>query len=848
MPCRRSSTAVRPLLLVLGAAVAACGGDAASSLPAAALPPPHRLAMDAPPWVLAGRTLTVDLVTPDAQRAVYLVGSLTASGPDACPGPLHGDCLDLPGPVFVIDSARTDVDGLATFSAAVPAGMPSTLVGLQAVALGSRPAVSRPSLLRVLAPGDDLDHDGLTAGEEVDVWGTDPLSPDTDGDGVSDGDEVAAGLDPRAADTDGDGVDDGADVCPQADDTVDTDGDGVPDCADRCAGADDAPDRDGDGEPDACDRDLDVLTDGLGLDWESWSWDATLDLASRAPVLHGATAAEVTLGAWGGLSLHHTDLALSTWSTLEFDVHGGTAGGQQLRVMVNGSEMAGAPTLTPVDLGPYVEGGAVVAGAWRHVAVPVAALAPAGQVVSRITVQAVGAQPTFHLDDLRLVAAPLPPLVVTVDPTTVERVVPDTLFGTNAATWVADMHQDTALIDAVAASGVTVVRYPGGSTSDTFHWEDAEFPPGGSDWRTSPSEFVDFTGQIGADPMITVNFGTGTAQEAGDWVDYMNNVQDYDVRYWEIGNEVYGTWEDTWTHDGAEYVLGDATHDGANAFCAAMKAADPTIEVGLVGTRDPYEYGNWAQEVLANASDCFDWFVVHHYAMGPGHVDHRGLLQVTSSWSAIGPSIRDLVAPHDLDLTVNEYNSYYEEPEELAVQTVNLLFLADTLGQLVNEGVRFGNHWDIRNGFVPNGGDYGYLLQQGGGYVRQPSWYVFPLWRQVGDALVAHTTSWPTPSELAVWSTVHSATGDVTLLAINKTGAPIEATVQVPGFVGDGTGSYVVVQGDSLDATSVRWNGDPAPPLDVASLPPIPLTGVGSTTVHTFAPWSVTALTLHAVP
>lgn len=62
----------------------------------------------------------------------------------------------------------------------------------------------------------DTDKDGLTDGEEVLVWLTDPLNADTDGDGLSDGDEVLKfGTNPRNPDTDGDGIPDNIDVAPQ---------------------------------------------------------------------------------------------------------------------------------------------------------------------------------------------------------------------------------------------------------------------------------------------------------------------------------------------------------------------------------------------------------------------------------------------------------------------------------------------------------------------------------------------------------------------------------------------------------------------------------------------------------
>jgi Bacterial TSP3 repeat len=57
----------------------------------------------------------------------------------------------------------------------------------------------------------DTDHDGLSDGAEVDVFGSDPTKADSDGDGLDDGEEVADGTDPSAKDSDGDGIDDGED-------------------------------------------------------------------------------------------------------------------------------------------------------------------------------------------------------------------------------------------------------------------------------------------------------------------------------------------------------------------------------------------------------------------------------------------------------------------------------------------------------------------------------------------------------------------------------------------------------------------------------------------------------------
>lgn len=109
----------------------------------------------------------------------------------------------------------------------------------------------------------DSDGDGLTDAEEA-ILGTDPNNADTDGDGVNDGDEIANGTDPNNPDTDGDGVADGQDVDP-LDPNSDSDGDGLTDSVETVLGTDPLnSDTDGDGIDDA--TEIDNGTDPTNAD------------------------------------------------------------------------------------------------------------------------------------------------------------------------------------------------------------------------------------------------------------------------------------------------------------------------------------------------------------------------------------------------------------------------------------------------------------------------------------------------------------------------------------------------------------------------------------------------------
>jgi len=97
-------------------------------------------------------------------------------------------------------------------------------------------------------------------------------------------------------------------------------------------------------------------------------------------------------------------------------------------------------------------------------------------------------------------------------------------------------------------------------------------PPWVPEWTFD--RFVEWLEKVpGSEAMVSVNFGTGTPEEAASWVRYANVVKKYGIRRWNVGNEMDGIWEEGGPVDPAQYAVRFA------AFSRAMKAVDPTIEV-----------------------------------------------------------------------------------------------------------------------------------------------------------------------------------------------------------------------------------------------------------------------------
>lgn len=119
----------------------------------------------------------------------------------------------------------------------------------------------------------DTDGDGLSDSEEVVVYRTNPLVADTDGDGIPDGVEVSVGTDPRSVDTDADGMPDGweayYDLNPLVDDSaLDLDNGGLSNYSEYAAGT----------NPAEADTDEDGIGDRDELGW--WEYPSALPVFS----------------------------------------------------------------------------------------------------------------------------------------------------------------------------------------------------------------------------------------------------------------------------------------------------------------------------------------------------------------------------------------------------------------------------------------------------------------------------------------------------------------------------------------------------------------------------------------
>jgi alpha-N-arabinofuranosidase len=186
------------------------------------------------------------------------------------------------------------------------------------------------------------------------------------------------------------------------------------------------------------------------------------------------------------------------------------------------------------------------------------------------------------------------------------------------------------VLDLLRELRMGVLRWPGGNFVSNYHWTDGIGPRGDRPrrpelaWggeesnRFGTDEFLDYCAELGTDPYICLNMGTGSLDEALAWIEYCNGAGDtawarrrrengraqpYGVRYWGLGNEMYGDWQ-VGAMSADEYVR------TASRWARAIRMLDPgavLISCGMNGWND------WDRTVIDGLAPLVDLHSLHIY-------------------------------------------------------------------------------------------------------------------------------------------------------------------------------------------------------------------------------------------
>jgi alpha-N-arabinofuranosidase len=242
--------------------------------------------------------------------------------------------------------------------------------------------------------------------------------------------------------------------------------------------------------------------------------------------------------------------------------------------------------------------------------------------------------------------------------------------------------------------GVPIIRYPGGNFVSGYNWLDGVGPrdkrPVQLDkaWNSlntnqfGTNEFMEWCKLVGTEPLMGLNLGTGTPEQAAALVEYCNvdsgtqwsdlrrkhgYAQPYNVKRWCLGNEMDGPWQ-----------IGhmSATEYGLKAEDAArqMRYVDPSLQLIACGSSGPLmpTYLEWDREVLEQCYQYVDALSLHRYVgntpeeTGGDSSKYVALNLSLEKQIAETLAVCDLVrghkrSPKKLWLSFDEWNVWYRE-------------------------------------------------------------------------------------------------------------------------------------------------------------------------------------------
>jgi alpha-L-arabinofuranosidase len=233
------------------------------------------------------------------------------------------------------------------------------------------------------------------------------------------------------------------------------------------------------------------------------------------------------------------------------------------------------------------------------------------------------------------------------------------------------------------------IRYPGGNFLSGYRWLDGVGPqnqrPHRRDlaWQSietnqfGTNEFIQFCRQINTEPMLGVNLGTGTIQEAADLVEYCNAppltqfaqlraehgyAEPHNVKYWCLGNEMDGPWQ-IGHLEAPEYGL------KAREAAKMMRLHDPSISLILCGSSYSTmpTYPEWDRVALEHCWHVVDYHSLHYYADNRDN-DSASYLALAADFEAFVDALEGVLryvkakqrSKHDVYLSWDEWNVWYK--------------------------------------------------------------------------------------------------------------------------------------------------------------------------------------------
>ncbi len=246
------------------------------------------------------------------------------------------------------------------------------------------------------------------------------------------------------------------------------------------------------------------------------------------------------------------------------------------------------------------------------------------------------------------------------------------------------------VLEALRALPVPLLRWPGGCYADHYHWRDGIGPADERPRRLGMScglqvlddnslgthEFLWLCAQLGAEPYLAGNVGSGTPQELCDWVEYCNSAvpttlarmraanghpEPFGVRLWGVGNENWGC--------GGNYDAPTYAREYVR-YATMLRHVDPSAELVICGHTD-----EWNAELLATVGrhiNLIDHLSIHHYWTHGGpetefsEQEYYALLAEAASTEAFVERTAAIIADatggqHRIGIALDEWGVWHPE-------------------------------------------------------------------------------------------------------------------------------------------------------------------------------------------
>lgn len=413
---------------------------------------------------------------------------------------------------------------------------------------------------------------------------------------------------------------------------------------------------------------------------------------------------------------------------------------------------------------------------------------------------------------------------------------------------VAGMRPDTlALLKELDSP---VYRWPGGNFVSGYDWRDGigdrdRRPP-----RKNPAwkgiehndfgldEFLAFCRELKTEPYIAVNSGLGEVQGAVDELQYANAAADtpqgklraanghrepYGVKFWGIGNEMYGGWQ--LGHMPLEKYI-----EKHKLFAEALRRADPSIVLVAVGDAGP-----WSEGMMRHCAEHMDLISEHFYCG-----EQQGL---ASHVRQIPQSVRRKTEAHrryrqefdslrgkDIRIALDEWNYWYGP--HVFGELGTRYFLKDALGIAagLHQMARDSDMYFMAN-YAQTVNVIGCIKTNKTAAAFETTGLVLQLYRRHFGVLPVAVEASPTIDAMAAWSADRKT---LTLGIVNPSLQPAEIPLTVQGAKLAGRGTRWQIAGQDPQA----YNDPSAPPrirIEEAAVPVADRVTVGPCSVTLFA-------------